>query len=194
MNNLFEDISCYLPSYLNYFKKQDLLEEIRHFCSTLETRGFYTDYPSDSLLQGDILDNILIYNAQGKSQSAKAFMLSNSCDMNKENLRLSGKNVCYSPVISLEKYLLKLRDKFGEQRILQFENDIKKQKFTNVLYIPSDDTLPDSIILFDRIINIDRSSITDERIVSLSNYGFYFLLVKLSIHFMRLHEDFDRDG
>jgi len=114
--------------------------------------------------------------------------------MNKENLRLSGKNVCYSPVISLEKYLLKLRDKFGEQRILQFENDIKKQKFTNVLYIPSDDTLPDSIILFDRIINIDRSSITDERIVSLSNYGFYFLLVKLSIHFMRLHEDFDRDG
>lgn len=193
MNNLFEDIFCYLPSYLNLFKKQALFEDITHFCHTLVTKGFYTAPCTDSLLQGDILDKIPIYNSHGKSHLAKAILLSNSCDMNTENLRINDKNVCYAPVISLEKYLLKLKENFEDHRIHQFEIDVKKQNISNVLFIPSIGNLPDSIILFDRMINIERGCINNDRIVSMSNYGFYFLLVKLSIHFMRLHEDIDRD-
>ena len=75
--------------------------------------------------------------------------------------------------------------------------DIRRQAITSILFLPSNSKMPDSIVFLDRIMSVDNSYISREqlnckRLFSLSDYGFYMLLFKLSVHFSRIQEKVNR--
>jgi hypothetical protein len=103
-------------------------------------------------------------------------------------------------MFSLENYkqeliLEKIKD---EKSINNHIEDIKKQKITQILYLPKGAKLPEDCIVFlDRVQHCDnksvsRNGISNQKIFVLSNYGFYLFLIKLSIHFTRIQEKVDR--
>jgi hypothetical protein len=75
---------------------------------------------------------------------------------------------------------------------------IVRQEITTFFYLPKGALLPeDHIALLDRINNCDLRFLSEEfvrenRLFSLSNYGLYLFLLKISIHFTRITEGLDR--
>ena len=76
---------------------------------------------------------------------------------------------------------------------------IKKQYISHIFFLPAGSQLEnDSIVLFDRINSLpnslqDRNKIPEQRLFTLSDYGFYLFLYKLSIHFTRIRENVSRN-
>ena len=65
------------------------------------------------------------------------------------------------------------------------------------MFLPKNKNIEDSIIFLDRILHIDcrsvnRDTLKEQRLFSLSDYGFYLLIFKLSVHFSRIQEKVDR--
>ncbi len=57
--------------------------------------------------------------------------------------------------------------------------------------------MEDSIVFLDKIYHVDnrfinRDTLEDQRLFSLSDYGFYMLIFKLSVHFSRIQEKVNR--
>lgn len=87
--------------------------------------------------------------------------------------------------------------KIPEDTIVAKLDAIKKQLVTNIVYLPECDHIPESIIFLDDVHQIPteqlRTSLEkQDKILTLSQVGFYILLFKLSIHFCRFHEDVAR--
>ena len=67
-----------------------------------------------------------------------------------------------------------------------------------MFFLPARGTdTPDLILLLDRLIScenefIDRDHLCDTRLFTLSDYGHYLFLVKISVHFCRIHTGVDR--
>ena len=98
----------------------------------------------------------------------------------------------------LEKLEKVLYQKFSEDRISNYISSLRKQQITNAFYLPKSKNLDEAVAFFDYTnsfdINfVDRESLKEKRLVSLSNYGFYILLLKLSIHFTRIQEKVQRN-
>ena len=77
--------------------------------------------------------------------------------------------------------------------------NIKEQKITSILYLPSCEALgEDKIIFMDRLQNypshnfIEQHPVQD-KMFTLSNFGFYLFLIKLAIHFTRIRDGVDRE-
>jgi hypothetical protein len=125
-------------------------------------------------------------------------VLSNTCDMAPENRRLYSSSIIYAPIMDLQKYVENLQiNNIREDTINNHITDIRKQAVTSMLFLPSNSKMPDSIVFLDRIMSVDNSYISREelnskRLFSLSDYGFYLLLFKLSVHFSRIQEKVNR--
>ncbi len=200
--SIFDDMRIYLPKYLSEEDAKKLFEELKSFPNNLESR-FYTDYlnAQDVLYQGDGLRNFTVVNLPNKEFIQAAVMnFSNTCDTDEENSRLFPSNLVYAPIFSLEMYKqeLILEGIKNEKSINSHIEDIKKQRITQILYLPKGAKLPEECIIFlDRILHCDnksiqRKGISNQKIFVLSNYGFYLFLIKLSIHFTRIQEKVDR--
>jgi len=196
------DIEIYLPKYLSAESSKELLEGLKDFPNNIDNR-LYTNYLHDSIIyQGDGLTNMLAVNLPNSEiKSIDGMVLSNTCDIELSNNRLFPSQIVYSPIINLEKYEAALLSAMGDQNEDKIKNhitDIRKQRLTQIFFIPKfGNTLPDSIIFLDRIFNIgndfvDRSTLDDIRIFSLSDYGNYLFLFKLSLHFTRIQDKVDR--
>lgn len=73
----------------------------------------------------------------------------------------------------------------------------KQQKITQIIFLPANSQMEDSIVFLDKIYHVDnrfinRDTLEDQRLFSLSDYGFYMLIFKLSIHFSRIQEKVNR--
>jgi hypothetical protein len=138
-----------------------------------------------------------------------AFVLSNTCDIDPSNERLYPTRIVYAPIFQLEKYrnaLIEDHVKIGrykQEKIDAHIEAIKKQFISHILFLPKGyGLMHDSIVFFDRLNNcpldtlnsknLDSKNKTNERLFSLSDYGFYLFLVKLSIHFTRIREKVKR--
>ena len=88
--------------------------------------------------------------------------------------------------------------KIEREKIGHYVNSIKKQYITQIFYLPQGGSLEEEFIVFLDKINscgdeyIERKKVEDLRLFSLSNYGLYVFIVKLSIHLMRFQEGIDR--
>jgi hypothetical protein len=129
-----------------------------------------------------------------------SMILSNTCDIDIENVRNFPSQVVYAPIFNLAKYqeaLYKNSRKTKEQ-IDSHIKAIKNQEITQIFYLPKvDDKLDDSIVFFDRVCNfpnklISRENIDERRLFTLSDYGAYLFLLKLSIHFTRIQDKVER--
>lgn len=196
----FEDIKKYLPQYLSDSDAKQLFSALKDFPNNIDER-FYSNYSLDDniLYQGDCLKDIpAFYLPDTRSKLSQSMAISNTCDMDLNNKRLWNTHILFSQIILLEKLEKALYQKFSEDRISNYISSLKKQQITNAFYLPKSKNLDEAVAFFDYTnsfdINfVDRESLKEKRLVSLSNYGFYILLLKLSIHFTRIQEKVQRN-
>lgn len=197
-----EDIKLYLPKYLSTTSEHDLFKNLQDFPSNIDTR-IYSNmlFDDDIIYQGDGIDGFLVINLPNtKIKEAKVVILSNTCDVDVSNVRMYTSSICYTPLINLQKFIEKLKSKnnLSLDRIDQFVQSLKKQKISQILFLPKGGKLDyDAFIFFDKINSCDnmsfnRSNLNEKRLFTLSNFGLYLFLFKLSINFSRIREGVDR--
>ena len=197
-----EEIKLYLPKYLSAESEQNLFKNLKDFPDNIDSRMYSSMLLDDQIIyQGDGLEGLLIINLpDSRIGKAKAMVLSNTCDIDINNVRMFSSSICYAPLFSLQKYIdkLKARKAAPAERISQFVQSLKQQRISQIFYLPEGGKLDsDSFIFFDKINScdnstIDRQQLAKTRLFSLSNFGLYLFLFKLSIHFSRIREGVDR--
>ena len=196
----FEDIKKYLPQYLSDSDAKQLFSALKDFPNNIDER-FYSNYSLDDniLYQGDCLKDIPAFNLPDtRTKLSQSMAISNTCDMDLSNKRLWNTRILLSQIILLEKLEKGLCQRFPKDRVTNYINSLKKQQITNAFYLPKSKNLDEAVAFFDYtnsfdINYIDRESLKERRLVSLSNYGFYILILKLSIHFTRVQEKVERN-
>jgi hypothetical protein len=200
---LAEDIKLYLPQYLSADEQKRLREELAKF-PVDGTRGtIYTNALKDAdyLLQGDGIA-LMPYASFPDSEikNVPAVLLSNTCDMSADNIRMNHSRIMYAPILNFDKYGEGLKAKFPEDKdkVDHHLKDIRKQHISQILFLPKGGNLAyDGIVFFDRAISVPLSEevvneMCKRKLYTFSNFGFYLFLLKLSIHFTRIQEKIDR--
>ena len=129
-------------------------------------------------------------------------VLSNTCDLSPDNKRLHGPRILYCPLIRFDKYAGMLEQ--GGRELPGFNRHghleaIRKQRNSSTFFLPKNDRLgDDAIALLDRVNNcdaqaLDLGDLVRNRLFTLSNYGFYLFLFKLSLHLTRIREGVSRN-
>jgi hypothetical protein len=198
----FDDIKIYLPKFLSTESDRDLFKGLKDFPDNIDER-LYTSYLQDTeiIYQGDGLNNLLVVNLpKSEIKPVPGIILSNTCDIDVQNERIFPSQIVYAPIFSLEKYRQTLinNSKKTKEQITDHINAIKKQGITQIFYLPKfGGRLEESIVFLDRVNNmpntlIERDEISSNRIFTLSDYGSYLFLLKLSIHFTRVQDKVER--
>ncbi|MCF8224088.1 MAG: hypothetical protein K9J25_13205 [Bacteroidales bacterium] len=199
-----EDFKKYLPSYLTPESKEELINDIKGFPGTVDARIYSSKFKEDEIVyQGDGIQNMLFINLPDtKTHKRNAIIISNSCDINKENVRFFESRVLYAPIFKLEKYEMILRNskKKSDSAIRNHIINIRKQLNTQIFYLPQlNNEFAESIVFLDRILNVNVDEIETRnlkkiRLFSLSQFGHYLLVFKLSLHLSRIMENIDRNN
>lgn len=198
----FDEVKIYLPKFLSEESDRVLFNGLKDFPENIDER-LYTTYLNDTriIYQGDGLNNLLVVNLpKPEVKPAPSIILSNTCDIDLQNERNFPSQIVYAPIFSLDKYKLTLlkNSKKSKEQIVDHINAIKRQEITQIFFLPKfDGKLEESIVFFDRVNNmpntlIERDKITTNRIFTLSDYGAYLFLLKLSIHFTRVQDKVER--
>lgn len=197
-----EDIEIFLPKYLSSSSKKNLFDELKSFPYNIDNRLYTNDLiESDIVYQGDgFLDLLMINLPDTRIGNAKGIILSNTCDIDPSNDRFYPSRISYCPIFSLEKYEQSLIEEgiYNAEQVTDHILSIKKQYVSQIFYLPATGNLDkDSIVFFDAVLNcdnniIDRSNLRAKRIFTLSDYGIYLFLFKLSFHFTRIQEGIER--
>lgn len=196
-----DDLSKYLPKYLSVENYQSLLDELKSFPENIDKRLYTTSLEKNILYQGDGYNSLPVVDMAHLELGCKnkyGIIVSNTCDIDITNKRPYPSRIVYSPIFSLEKFLNLLKDNnIREDKIENCLSDIRHQRVTSIFYLPAVYEVPESLVFLDRLYNIennyiDRSSLTQHRLFSLSDYGFYLFLFKLSVHFSRIRERVNR--
>jgi hypothetical protein len=195
MADWFEEFRPYLPKYLSAEAQERLFKELGQFPANIDSRLYTTKLKDErTVFQGDGLARVWVSNLPDPTvREARVMVLSNTCDTAPENERLIGPRLIYCPIISLPKWEERLRQ---QDRIPLADHlaDIRAQKVSTMFYLPKNNALgEEAIALLDRINNCDLQKLnldelTGTRLFTLSDYGFYMFLFKLSIHLTRIRE------
>lgn len=193
-----EDLERYLPTYLSREGTTRLFKDLKQF--EIDQR-LYTSYlrKEQYLFQGDGITGVMFIELPSKiSKDIDVMILSNSCDINPDNRTFLPIHLSYAPIVSLDKYSNLLSKHEVDPKVLeQHVNSVKKQEVSNIFYLPTGPTIGESIVFFDRINSCDinyfsAKDFEKDRIFTLSDYGFFLFLYKLSIHFTRMREGIER--
>ncbi|MCK9450846.1 MAG: hypothetical protein M0Q90_04085 [Bacteroidales bacterium] len=197
-----EDFKLYLPKYLSAESDKELFDSLKDFPNNIDSR-FYTNHliDTDVIYQGDGLIDMLFVNLPNPTiKPVPSMILSNTCDIDLVNIRNFPSQVVYAPLFNLTKYqeaLYKNSEKLKEQ-IDSHIQSIKNQEVTQIFFLPkAAGKVDDSIVFFDRVCNfpnklISRENLKERRLFTLSDYGSYLFLLKLSIHFTRIQDKVER--
>lgn len=201
----FEEVKQHLPRYLSASSQHELFRDLKEFPNNMDR--LYSNYSvaDVKIYQGDGIDGFQVINLPDITiRNVPVMILSNTCDIDTENKRFFSSRVVYAPILQLEKYKVMLYEELvanSECKAEDIEGHIrmiKKQLVTQVLYLPKGYGIEtDCVVFLDRLNNypldhISLEGLTKRRLFSLSNYGLYVFLIKLSIHFTRIRENIDR--
>jgi len=177
-----DEIKIYLPKYLSPESEENLFDQLKQFPENMDDR-LYTNYllEPEVIYQGDGIKGLLVVNLPDTEiRLAPGMILSNTCDLDERNKRLFPSSLVYAPIFNLEKYekeLLASEILKEAEQIADHIYAIKKQRVTQIFYLPKGGTLEnESIVFLDRLNSCDNSFLTKEnikdiRLFTLSNYG-----------------------
>jgi hypothetical protein len=204
-----------LPPYLTEIEKGRIKKGLEQFFQpnqNKKTDELYKDFylensPKFYLLQSDIINSIktIGWNEEKEdyySGYQPAMLVSNSCDVTDDNARsLNQKEALFAPVLPLNE-VIKDYEKagFSSQQINNFCNTLRKQEFSNLFYLPKNHiNQKEYLVHLDKIfwhpitsVKKVNKNLQENRFISLSNFGYYLFLVKVSFHICRLPEEIDR--
>ena len=199
-----ESLEQQIPHYLTAADKQVLVSELKAISSG-GTADYFLNTLQDSfkadMLQGDGWTGfqLFLFNT-GERRSVRGLVLSNSCDVDPANPRIVPSRVIFAPLVKLATYR-KLLEVSGieRNRVKEKIKNIMAQRTTNVFYLPVGGPLKeDYIVRFDEVHSMPVAAHVDDggrqKLFTLSNTGFYMLVLKLSVHFCRLQEQVNRQG
>lgn len=199
MSSPLEDIQRTLPQYLSPQSTSQLAEAIKRFPDRIQ---YYGGAPDAGVWQGDVYSEVrgVRLAADGPTHHRQRFMtISNTCDVAEENPRQFDMHVCLAPITTVKKFAaMLLVNGLAENRVNSIIDAIARQQVTNVFFLPQGGGGPaESLIVFldalqSQNIEVFRSDADKRRDFSLSQVGWYLLLVKLSIHFCRAFEQQER--
>ena len=196
-----DDLRVYLPKYLSAENYDQLISQLRDFPANIDKRMYTTGLEPNIIYQGDALDDmpvVIIDNLELGVKKRPCMIISNTCDMDLANKRLFPTTIMYTPIVQLGNYVkILMQSGASEEKIKNHLSDIKALKIYSMFYLPSIGNLGESIVFLDRILNvrqkyIDRDTVESRRKFSLSDYGFYLFVFKLSIHLSRIREGVSR--
>jgi hypothetical protein len=190
-----------IPYYLTKEQKEGLLKALKDFPRNAPyyLTGQYKEEYQEKLLQGDGWTKLKIFNFYtGEKASINGIVLSNTCDVTPENARDIPVNIVFAPIVPLSAYSAALeKGGISSEKIQQKIQAIKAQQITTIFYLPAGDGFDkDHIVLLDDIHTIPAKAFEQEaeksKQFTLSLFGFYLFVFKLSVHFCRLHEGVNR--
>lgn len=203
MMDIVDDIKLYLPQYLSSDEQKKLKEELAQFPLNGTKGVVYTSAlnGAEYLLQGDgIAEMPYLVFPDTHIGKVPALMMSNTCDMSTDNKRMYDSRIMYAPIMSLDKFESRLKQKFQNDRVDALVKSIKDQHISQILYLPKGGNMEyDGIVFFDRAISMPISEelvdgMCQKKLFTFSNFGFYLFLLKMSIHFTRVQEKIDRSS
>lgn len=188
--------------YLTAEDQKVLLEELSAI-SRGGTAEYVLSASRDSfkevMLQGDGWRGFQLFLFEtGDRRSVRGIVLSNSCDVDPENPRDVPARVIFAPLVKLAAFKALLEaGGISAERIADKIAAIKAQKTSNIFYLPAGGVLQeDYVVRFDDAHNMPVTAHAKaegrEKLFTLSNTGFYMLVLKLSVHFCRLQEKVNR--
>lgn len=190
-----------IPYYLTAAPDQKvLLSELQRLIEGAGKGYFiparYDGYTAE-MLQGDGWRGFQIFSFESNQPNrTRGIVLSNSCDVSTENVRVLPPKVTFAPIVKLSKIVRRFEERGldGEQ-VASRLTSIKAQQVTNIFYIPADGVLDeDHVVLLDDLhsMPVETHRRTAQKLFTLSMAGFYLFVFKLSVHFCRLHEQVNR--
>lgn len=202
-----EDLSKILPTYLSDSSRKSLEAELKNF---LRNKSISSDpfspYKNDFFLQGDLLRKTPFPNWDNDSFSTfnngNCIILSNTCDIDTGNPRITPLDCVLAPILSVQKYQELLR-RLGhdENRIKSFRKNLMDYKISNLFYLPIDENFnysPDSEGYFaslDKAFSLPRRVLDlDQHTKSLNQFYSYLFTFQISVNFCRFHDKVDRDA
>lgn len=197
-----EEIKLYLPKFLSSESEKQLFEGLKDFPKNIDGR-LYTSALKNStnIFQGDGIKDMLVINLPNTTiKEAKSIVFSNTCDIDPSNIRNFPSQIVYAPIFNLQKYKQALIDNSSKsiKEINSHIKTIKEQRVTQIFYLPKiNGKIKDSIIFLDRVNNcsqefVKSKELMNDRLFTLSDYGSYLFVFKLSIHFTRIKDNVDR--
>lgn len=202
MNLDIESLQQQIPYYLTSKDRQVLVDELRAISRGGTADYFlsqYRDAFKSDMLQGDGWRGFQLFMFDtGDRRSVRGLVISNSCDVDLNNRRDFPARVIFAPLVKLAAYEAALQQSGVKQRQIDGKlAAIRAQKTSSIFFLPSGGPLAD-----DHVVRLDdahsmpvaaHSAAKDRtKLFTLSNTGFYMLVLKLSIHFCRLHEKANR--
>lgn len=191
------DLGVYLPKYLSPETEAKLFDDLSQFPENIDER-MYTQLDDEHVFQGDAISDLLVVQLPELDVKRRTcLILSNTCDLDPANKRLFVSHLMYCPIIDLNRYQQFLSNHgHPEEKIDSHLANVRKQRVTQIFYLPDGPRISESLVFLDHVMNnkVDQlpAPIAEYRVFSLSQYGFYLLLYKLSIHFTRMAEGVDR--
>jgi hypothetical protein len=202
-----------LPTYLVDPDKSRLRDALKQFIpegrgSEINYANFYRNYQHAYFMQSDLIKEIRIAKWDDESASYKkgytdAIIISNTCDISFENKQeLNVKQCLFAPLIDFNLYLEDLKQAgYNQEKVRVFASNVKAQLRTNIFYLPLHfKEEKEYIVLLDNVfwfptseLNSYINNIEENRITSLTHFGFYLFILKLSYHLCRLPEQCDRE-
>lgn len=211
--NHLDFIKNYLPKYLTPDLKDNLFNVVKSdFPNSNNPNILYINLKNDNLLyQGDCIIDVpfsIFDKNENKFESLYqcGVILSNTCDISPENLRIGENMIQFAATCELNEYIEELKkNRISEDRVKNFIIDLKSNKISNLFYLPKKEignkvvmeesfikfdstvSLPINLFINDEVYNMKYSPEGD-RTYTFSNYGFYLFIIKLSIHYCRFRE------
>lgn len=179
-----ERSSIILPEHKNEFAAL-----LAKFPADLEKWIYRVPAESNSLFQSDILLEIPVCFIDEDGDTVQGIdtvtMISNTCDMQPDRKEF----IIASPIIPITDFEEHLRS-IGETGIDTKLTDIRRNRIFSYFYLPQHEGFAESFIDFSRMVTINSHYInrvfSGKRTLSLSQYGFYLFLIKLTYHLARM--------
>jgi len=171
VQELFPSISPYT--------KEKIKDALKQFYISGKTLNCFMLHPLNELCQGDIVEDLPFsrYDINGNRSifKTKGILLSNSCDAENDD------TIVFAPLLPIDKINL------GKNSI----DNITKNLNYRLLYFP-DHMFKDYVIDLSLLNSYNKHMIVNaisdgkiKRVASLSQFGYYLFLCKLTVHFFR---------
>lgn len=192
-----EDFNRAIPAYLSAADKEALVKALKDFPQY--ARSYYYDVADKDALQGDVWTKFSVYDfVNQKVVGVRGIIISNSCDISPDNKRFVPARISFATLLSFNKYEnMLLANGIDFKKVQSHLREIKEQKITSMFYLPErKDVHEEMIALFQDLhstpLEVFEKNPDKKRISSLSQFGFYLLLFKISINFCRFMEGVNR--
>lgn len=196
MSGSYDELTLHLPTYLTLPARDALKRAIERHPSASSGPIATVQLFADDLLQGDLVGSAVFFDfLEERTHKSFALLVSNSCDMSQDNRRPTARHVQYCPVLKWARFLELVQSANcfdNEDALNEYLQNVRAQYVTSYFYITRQGEPDGYVAALDQIQSAPSSVLTGQRHWSLTQFGHYMLLFKLSYHFSRMRENLER--